>query len=338
MRHSCLFAAVPAIFLGLSGCGADSGGGPSYPNPATDVDLALRSFALENQSGLAPVLPRTIFRDLYRAIEPATDGADQGFADQLQSYLDTLMGLAPNAEGTDYVRARNPLDLMNEVITSGQVDSFNDGRALVRRALNNGDAANYNTPANDALIRFTETDPDGSTPPEDQAWLYPLLDWKSNPDINRIFRAFQFIATKPADPAATVPELKSAFWSARYAGNSFGTSGYNAPEYAATEITGQTTGSLELLQEFVGDQRDTLSLTKGTTGSPGITVNGQTPDCIRVDMDYQNQKVHVYASTGEPSTTTTDGKTTANPAYCGNQRSGDEALLYDATPVMARSQ
>ncbi|MCK7548657.1 hypothetical protein ACFQGA_01885 [Marinobacter koreensis] len=332
MRHSRIFATFSVILMNLAGCGTETAGGPSYYNPATDVNKSLNTFALENQSGLPPVLPHTIFRDLYRGVEPSTEGNDQGFSDQLQARLDRLMGLTPNDEGTDYIRARNPLDLLNEIISSNQIGNFNDGRDLVRRALTNGDAANYNTPVKDALIRLTELNPDKATPASDQNWIYPLLDWKSNPGINKIFRSFQFIASGTANSETNIPELKSAFWSAQYDGDEFRTAGYNRPEYAATDLTSRTLGELELLQEFINQQRDTLTLSK----TSGIMIGADEPDCIKVVVNYQSQLVQVFTSKDEPSYKTVNESSTPNPAYCGNQQDGEEELKYTGTKIPER--
>jgi len=208
MRHSCFFAAMS--FTLLSGCGMEDTGSSSSFNPATNVDYPLPSLTLQNQEGLEPVLPYTVFRDLYRGAEPLSAGADNGFSTELRAHLNTFLNAVPNDSGTDYKSVRNPIDLMNEVIRSGQVDNFNEGRRLMVSSIRENRAATYNTPANKALIRFSENNSDENTPPEDQAWIYTMLDWTNNPGMGKVFRAMQFVATSPDQVSASTPQRLNA--------------------------------------------------------------------------------------------------------------------------------
>lgn len=331
MRHSCIFATVPLLALILTGCGPDDSSGSNYLNPATSVSLSFESFAVTNEDGLPPVLPRTIFYDVYRGIEPANGENDQGVVAQLRDRFDLLMGLTPSDDGTSYTRARNPLDFLHHVISTNQVNTFNDGRRLMRDSITKGEAARYNTPGNDALIRFTETGGNNGEPPEpDQTWVYVLLDWTSNPQLNKIFRAAQFVAGEPADDDASPPEVRSAVWSGRFHGPDFSVSGYNQPEYSVTSLTGREFGNTEMRQEFIGNKRDTLSLTQ----TSGITIDGEEPDCIRVDVNYEYARVRVFTSIGESPNNTAG--TAPNPDHCGNQQNGDEAILYESVVISER--
>ena len=119
MRHSCTFAAVYASLVALSGCGLEDTG-PSAFNPATDVDLTFSSFDLENTDTSPDNLANTRFWHFYRGIEPADDNADdRETAREIRRHIDIFIGATPSESGASYVRVRNPLDLMNQVLASG---------------------------------------------------------------------------------------------------------------------------------------------------------------------------------------------------------------------------
>lgn len=335
MRHSCIFATVPLFALTLAGCGPDDSSDSNFINPATSVALKFESFDIQNEDGLPPVLPQTIFYDFYRGVEPADGEDDEGIATQLRERLNTLMGLTPSNDGTRYTSARNPMDFLQHVISSNQVDSFNRGRRLMRDSMNSGDPATYNTPDKNAQIHFTETGGNNGTEPEpDQIWVYPLLDWTSNPQLNKIFRSFQFIARAPDQNDSSPSEIASAFWSGRFANESFSVSGYNRPEFASLSFTGRSLGHGELFQEFIRNKSDMLTF----LDTSGITVDGQEPDCIRVRVDYEAAEVRVFTSSGEDPTIEDDetGETSPNPAHCGNQQNGSEAIFYQSVTIDER--
>ncbi|MCL7942659.1 hypothetical protein [Marinobacter sp. ATCH36] len=335
MRHSCILATIPLMALFLAGCGPESSSGSNFRNPAESVSLSFKSFQLRNQEGLPEILPRTIFFDFYRGLEPADGEDDEGVAAQLRERLDLLMGLTATDDGTSYSSARNPLDLLHHVIASNQVDNFNQGRRLMQDSITEGEGARYNTPDTNALIRFTETgNNNGGEPGPDEHWVYTLLDWTSNPRMNKIFRATQFIAREPEDGDSNPPEVRSALWSGRFHGPDFSVSGYNQPEFSATSLTGRELGNAELRKEFVGDQKDTLSLTK----TSGITVQNEEPDCIRVVVDYLDSEVRIFTSKGEePNNVDEETETSSpNPEHCGNQQIGSEAILYHSEGIEQR--
>lgn len=333
MRHSCVFAAVPLLALTLAGCGPESTSGGNFRNPAESVSLSFESFTLRNETGMPETLPRTIFYDFYRGLEPAEGEDDEGVAPEIRQRLELLMGLTPSDDGETYIAARNPLDLLHHVISSNEVDTFNDGRRLMRDTITDGEGARYNTPDRNALIRFTETgDLNGGDPGPDQLWVYPLLDWTSNPQMNKIFRAAQFIARAPEDDDSNPPEVSSAIWSGRFDGSEFSVSGYNRPEFAATSLTGRELGNVEFWQEFIGEQSDTLIL----TGTSGIEINGEEPDYICVELDYEANRVRVYSSTGEadaPDESEGDEELTdvpLSPVECNREGTGDP---IEYTPI-----
>ena len=335
MRHSCFFATVPVLAVFLSGCGPDSSSGSNFRNPAESVSLSFESFELRNEEGLPEILSKTIFYDFYRGLEPADGADDQGVAAQLRERLDLLMGLTPTDDGSSYTSARNPLDFLHHVIASNQVDNFNQGRQLMRDSITEGEGARYNTPDKEALIRFTEIgNNNGEEPAADERWVYSLLDWTSNPQLNKVFRAAQFIAREPDAGDSTPSEVSSAIWSGRFDGPDFGVSGYNEVEFSSTSLTGREFGNAELRQEFIGNKSDTLSLTQ----TSGITIHDETPDCIRVDIDYAEAIVRVFTSTGEPPSHEDQdtGTSAPNPAHCGNQQNGEEAVTYPSVVIGQR--
>ncbi|WP_144821036.1 hypothetical protein [Marinobacter piscensis] len=321
MRHACFFIVMSLMLL--SGCGMEDTGSSAPINPATDVDYPLSTFTLKNQEGLEPVLPYTVFYDVYLGATPQEPGDDNGFAAELRAHLDTF--LQASSDETGYKSVRNPIDLMHEVIRSGRVDNFNEGRQLMVSSVTENRAATYNTPANNALIRFSELHSGESTPAEDQTWLYPMLDWTYNRDKGKVYRAMQFSASSPEQPDDLTAEIASASSSSQYAKEAFGASGFNQPEYAATSMTGRTRGKVELLQEFVGLQRDTLTLTQAS----GMTLNGSDPDCVKAVFQYSTSRVTVFTS---------KGKQTNDPDHCGNQEKDAWTFAYDAETISHRQQ
>lgn len=354
MRHQRLSAAIALSVLGTTGCGPDSASDSNQAlNPAASVSLSFETLTVANETGLPEVIPNTVFYDFYRGLEPLNDGDDQNVAAVIRGRIDALMGLTPSADGTTYVAARNPLDFLNFVIDSNWVTTFNEGRQLMRDSISRGDPARYNTPAKNATIRFTG--PDGSTDPvTDELWVYPLLDWTSVPLSQTILTARQFIARGPEDNSQPPPEVQSIIWSARFQAAEFAVSGYNRPEYALFSQTTRTLGNGELRQEYIGQKGDTFFLInpppapEAGQDAPqcnsvppekplGITLAGQSPDCIRVEVDYPNSTVRVFASTGE-AREREDTTCSLNANFCGNQRSSDGAAVvtYDSVTIGSR--
>jgi len=327
-----MFATIAVMTAFLVGCGPDQSEGSRALNPAADVDRSIKSFRLSDTKGLDSVLQYTAFNDIYRGLEPRETGADKGSAQAVRQHLDAFLG-AERADGdAQYISVRNPLDLLNDVIRRGVVDNFNAGRRLMRDSIVKDEPARYNTPINDALIRFTEAESAKSTPIEDRTWVYVMLDWTYNAEMNKVFRATQFVAQSPDPQSEPPPEVASAAWSGRYSAEAFGSAGFNQPEFSATSFTGRTMGNVELLQEFVGTQRDTLTLTNAS----GITINGTEPDCVRVALNYSESQARIFLSSGEPATLEQSGTRKPNPRHCGNQQNGDEAVKYLTVTITGR--
>lgn len=169
MRHSCLFAAVSLTLLTLSGCRVDSGGDSSSTlNPASNVDLTFSTFDLADTDRAPPnTLSKTRFADFYPGIEP--NGADQtaeyqATAADIRRHIDRFIGAEPTSDGKSYRKVRNPLDLMNQVISVGRVDNFDEGRSYIRRRIEADESGTYNSRANqapsDLPIRLQPLKPD----------------------------------------------------------------------------------------------------------------------------------------------------------------------------------
>lgn len=351
MRLDWVIAAL-ASATALYGCGPENSGSNRPPNPAADVSANFETFTLENQTGLPEVLPNTVFYDFYRGLEPtSTKARDQNTASAVRERLNELMGLTPSVTPSDddktYTAARNPIDFLNFVINSNQVGNFNEGRQLMRRVITDGIPANYNTPQNDATIRFTETGGES-----DQVWVYPLLDWRYNPAPGTVLTARQFVASTPADESVPQPEVKSMLWSARFNDSNFSVSGYNQPDFELFSLTARTLGNAELQKEYIAQKSDILFLNMPSSVSEtadgeqcenvppenplGISIAGEKPDCIRVEISYADSQVKVFTSRGEAPLTEDCSEFNAN--YCGNQRSAnkDETVVYDSVTIDSR--
>lgn len=319
--------------LMLVGCGADTGSGSSSFNPATSVSESFETFKVEDGDGNAYV-SRTIFFDFYQGLEAAEGEDDQGIATQIRERLNRLMGLTPAADGKTYVAARNPFDLLHHVINTDQAGTFNDGKRLMYDSVTSGAPATYNTPANNAVIRFTELEGHtGEDPEPDQVWVYPLLDWTSSfsqfePVTATVYRSAQFIARPPAENAAIPAEIQSGFWSGGFKGKNFSATGYNKPQFTALSITGRQFGDVEFYQTFVGSQYDTLLL----TDTSGITIGTDEPVFICAQISYGSspkQVKVVYVTDPEADTRGTN----QDPSQCPDV---GNSFTYQSEPVAAR--
>ena len=322
MRHTCTFAAVPLLALSMTGCGPESTSGSNFRNPAASVSLSYESFELKNESGMPGILPQTIFYDFYRGLEPADGEDDEGVAAALRERLDLLMGLERTDDNDSaYSSARNPLDLLHHVISSNEVNTFNQGRRLMRDSLTEEEGARYNTPDRNALIRFTENgNSNDEEPGPDQVWVYNLLDWTSNPQLDNVYRAAQFIAQEPEDDDTNPPEVESAIWSGQFNGADFSVSGYNRPEFAATSLTGRSLGNVEFWQEYIDNRSDTLIL-NGTE----ITINGEEADYVCAELDYTTSTIKVYTEARDDATPEEEEEPelALSPVDCEQQGAGD---------------
>lgn len=350
MRHIRFFSCLIPIVLLTTGCGPESSGDSRPPNPATDVSEDFESFTIEDEEGLPGVVQNTIFYDFYRGLEPAEGEDDQNTATATRERLNELMGLTPSEDGTTYAAARNPIDFINYVIDSNLVGNFNEGRQLMRNVINDGVSAFYNTPQNNATIRFTETL--GDAPESDQLWVYPLLDWRNNAGPGTVVTSRQFVARTPKDESEPEPEIESMQWSARIDDSSFSVSGYNQPEFEVLSITARTLGSADMQKQYIERKADTFFLSNPSSESEtedgqrcdnvppeeplDVMIAGENPDCLRVEIDYPAKKVRVFTSRGEAPVTEDCSEFNAN--YCGNQRAQeeDEAVIYNSITIESR--
>ncbi|MBL1270823.1 MAG: hypothetical protein COB25_000100 [Oceanospirillales bacterium] len=358
MRHSCFFAAILFLTLNLSGCGLEDTGESAF-NPATNVDLAFSTFDLENTENVPDNLEHTRFRDFYQGIQPV--GADnntnnQQTAEELRGHIDNFIRATRTDNGTRYERVRNPLDLINQVIASNEVTNFRDGRQYISQRIAAGAAGTYNTRGNGALIRFTDQNAVLSNAPlNDSLWIFPTLDWRylpAGPEDSeveaKVYRTVQYVnrSVEPEEANAQ-PELVSVLAGIRFSANSFGTSGYNSPEYATADYLSRNFGSIELRQDFVQEKTDTLFIKSSDNAVldlnryDGISLSDSSPDCLRVELDYTSSTLRIFYSNDEPAriktpTSAEPDKTSLNPAYCDNQPNSDAAVSWTATGAYVR--
>lgn len=346
MRPYPLFLTAPFIAV-LAGCGADTGGDTAF-NPATDVNLVFSTFDLTDQEGGVENLKHTRFRDFYRGLQPLDDSNTEAknLAVDMRALIDQLMGAVSTKTGNDYQSVRNPLDLINQVIASGEVQNFVAGRTYIGERIDAGTPATYNTRTNDAVIRFVDqTATNNNTPRPDREWQYQTLAWTytpndgdGNPGYEKVTRTIQYIARDDDSvDNGELPELVSLLSGSRFDATSFAITGYNQPELATVSFATRTLGSIEFRQDFVDGKTDSLFINievdKGESESPDEAETSL--ECLRVELDYPMATVRVYQSTGEqPQVENGDGELVDNPAYCGFQRQDhDEALIYTATNI-----
>ncbi|MFO8141092.1 MAG: hypothetical protein R6T87_04230, partial [Marinobacter sp.] len=160
MRHSCLFVAVALMLLSLNGCRLESTGSSAF-NPATNVDLTFSSFDLSNTDQAPTTLTYTRFSDFYTGIEPSVEAGQNidnhlATVKEIRRHLDRFIGAQPADNGNSYASVRNPLDLMNQVISVGGINNFDEGRRYIRDRIAVNQAGSYNTRSVGARLRFTD--------------------------------------------------------------------------------------------------------------------------------------------------------------------------------------
>jgi hypothetical protein len=349
-----MFTAVSVTALTLSGCGLEDTG-PSALNPATDVDLTFSSFDLENTQTAPDNLEHTRFWSFYRGIQPSGDNADDlATTGEIRRHVDIFIQATPTESGTGYVSVRNPLDLMNQVLASGEVTNFQEGKRYIGQRIADGVAGTYNTRGNDAQIRFTDQSAVLSKRSlNEQVWIYPTLDWRYLPDgpegselTEKVYRAIQYVSRSvDEENQAAQPELVSVLAGSRFDANAFMELGYSPTEFATADYLSRSHGSIELRQDFIEDNIDTLFIKSadaevlGLDRYPGYTLDDNSPDCLKVEMDYNMSVVRIFASNGEPARIddpdSEDAQDTiANPANCTYQEDS-EALTSWATVAIS---
>ena len=344
-------ACVMASIL-IAGCEPDTSGENRPPNPAQSVFKSFDTFTLEDQEGLPAVLPNTLFYDIYRGLEPAEGEDDQNTASAIRGRLDQLMGLTPSEDGTTYVAARNPIDFLNHVINSNEVDNFNEGRRLMRDVITRGVSAFYNTPQNNAVILFSERTEEPEA--NGNTLSFPLLDWRNNtPTFGTVATARRFDAgSSTGEFGGASAEVQDVIWSARFDEDEFSVSGYNQPDFGIFSLTANTLGTMELQSEYAGLKRDVLFMAQPPQVSEtpegercqnqppeddlGLTFAEETPDCIRIVMNYVDSEVQVFTSTGE-APLSSDCQT-FNENYCSFKRveDGNQTLVYQSITIDSR--
>lgn len=342
--------------LVLSGCGLEDTG-PSAFNPATDVDLVFSTFDLEDSEVTPDTLSNTRFWDFYRGIQPAMNNSDDlETTGELRSHIALFISAAATDSGSSYERVRNPLDLMNQVLASGEVTNFQEGKRYIIQRIADGVAGTYNTRGNGAQINFTDQSAVlANLSLNDQLWVYPTLDWRYLPDgpegsdlENKVYRTIQYVSRSvQEEDQAAQPELVSVLAGSRFDANSFVSLGYSPTEFATADYLSRNHGSIELRQDFIDAKTDTLFIKNGDTEVikldryAGYTLADNTPDCLRIELDYNMDTVRVFASDGEPARiddpdSSDDQDTIANPANCSNQDNTDAVTSWAAVAVSNR--
>lgn len=356
MRHFfCTFASATLISLGLAGCGPENSGSSAF-NPATDVDLTFSTFDLEDSERAPGTIAQTRFDDVYRGIEPAEGESSESrdSAAELRAHIRVFIRATPAEDGRSYIRVRNPLDLMNQVIASGQVANFVEGRRYMVERATNGEAGTYSTREKDADIRFTDQAAVlDAAALNDRLWLYPTLDWRyvpgrSDRDGGQVYRSIQYVSRSvEPDQEERQPELVSLLAGTRFDATSFKQVGYNAPEYATADYLSRSYGSVELRQDFVDEKIDTLFIKSPDRQVVDLSRHDNSmapdasPDCLRVELDYPMQRVRIFSSDGEPATvpagTEEDPDNTVNnPDYCAYQDPAEAKASWSTVAVPER--
>ncbi|WP_372965780.1 hypothetical protein [Marinobacter sp.] len=348
MRYSCLFTAIPLTVAALAGCNSDSSGSTTL-NPANDVDLTFSTFDLADTPQAPDTLSHTLFSDYYPGIEPTgIDNTPENHqtAEEIRRHIDIFIGATPAEDGKNYTEVRNPLDLIHQVISVGQVDNFDAGREYISNRIADSIAGTYNSRSAGALIRFTDQEASQNQEPlNNREWYYQTLDWRylpKGPDESsldeKVYRTIQYVARSvDVSEQARQPELISVLAGARFSAGQFGSTGYNQPELATADFVSRNHGGIELRQEFVGAaQKDTLFIKNSEhpvldLSRHGVVLDDTSPDCLRIELNYAMNKVQIYTSNGEPSRiqdpdanpedyeNPEDIPTISNPDYCVTQ-------------------
>jgi hypothetical protein len=342
--------------LALSGCGLEDTG-PSAFNPATNVDLTFSSFDLQNTEVAPDNLGNTRFWDFYRGIQPAAEEPDDlETTSEIRSHIDIFTRATATDSGTRYDSVRNPLDLMNQVLASGEVTNFQEGKRYISQRIADGVAGTYNTRGNGAQIRFTDQSAViADLPLNDQLWIYPTLDWRYLPDgpegsdlENKVYRTIQYVSRSvEEEDQAAQPELVSVLAGSRFDANSFVTLGYSPTEFATADYLSRNHGSIELRQDFIDENTDTLFIKNPDSEViqldryAGYTREDNHPDCLRIELDYNMDVVRIFASDGEPARiddpdSTDEQETIPNPANCTYQENADAITSWTTVPVAGR--
>lgn len=322
----------------LSACGGgsnnlDTGSGGSCGsafNPAATVRLSLGNFTISD----AEPLSETLLSDLAQGTQPDVNATptEQTYGDQARSDLLTYsQPFIGSTSDSDYNQARNPYDLMDQVIASGEVDNFNAGRGYISDCIDAGNPAEYSNSANRVTIQFNEVQNSNTT---DQ-YRYRTLRWVYSPDTtDTVQRVVQYQGGDFVD-GLTV--------GSSFASSSFSATGYNNPDRVEASFAANSNGdgqkqeSLIIVQRFVDpdqpDDRQDEWLYSDTTGTFDFA-GAMGVDCARVLVDYAMQRAYVFTSL-KPSGTEQDSYESSD-GYCGKKEIGEENNQYPTQPVPDR--
>ncbi|MCH8497754.1 MAG: hypothetical protein LAT63_04720 [Marinobacter sp.] len=298
MKHSLALLTVIVSLALLPSCKiiAPERGGGGF-NPAASVDLSLSSFNVENSQSAPNALQETLFWDVYTGIEPVPDAGNHPLAADvvalLRQEINQFAGTSPSGDSKTYIRSRNPWDLMNWMIGENQVINFNDGRRYIADRIRLNAPGTYNTRSNGALIRFRDQSAEqAGLPLAESTWIYSTLSWVYTPQSsNKVIRTLQYTARQPSGPISEEPELLSLATGSQFDPGSFSALGYNAPERREASLTLRNRGRVAMVQDFLA-QQDTLVLSENTF----LTLNGQTINCLRVELDYAMARAEFFTS------------------------------------------
>ncbi|WP_166268705.1 hypothetical protein [Marinobacter caseinilyticus] len=332
MNHHHSLAIFSLAFLALAGCGNDSN--DSAFNPATNVDLVFSTFDITEP------LEQTLLWDFYRGVEPAPGQPDRAFelAAALRQQSGEFIVATPSDEDpTRYIRVRNPLDLMHQVIGENAVTNFNQGRSEISRLIDQSKPGEFNTTTNNVSIRFTDQSAIVTEAPSaDAVWHYPILKWSYTPDkADNVIRVIQYRGVSDGETSTTSP---SATYGSEFTSRDFSEFGYNAPVRALATLVIEGERELGLTQEFANASTDFLIIdgtaigNRNEAGGPDFEFAGGTVDCARVELDYAAQTLVLYLSHNQPprldeipEDPADPDATVANPDYCANLESATDS-------------
>ncbi|MEP3560805.1 MAG: hypothetical protein ABJM19_13370 [Marinobacter sp.] len=365
MRSAFLYATLSIAVTTLSGCESGNSGSSAL-NPASNVDLTFSTFDLAGTPLAPDTLKHTLFSDYYPGIEPTgADDTEQNreTANNIRRHIDIFIGATPAEDGASYTKVRNPLDLMNQIISVGNVRNFDDGRQYISERIGQSTAGTYNSRSAGASIRFTDQ---AATKAQralnHREWRYQTLDWRYVPKTEtessldeKVYRTIQYIA-RSVDAAQQdqQPELLSLLAGARFGAPEFRATGYNQPELATADFVSRNHGGIELRQEFIGEEeKDTLFIKNSPQpvidySGHGVMLDNDNPDCQRVELNYARSQVQIYTSNDEPARIkdpeanpddyehSEDVPTVANPDYCVNQSEDRAKVVWNTVPTANR--
>ncbi|WP_323750056.1 hypothetical protein [Marinobacter sp.] len=365
MRSAFIYAALSFAIVTLAGCNSESSSSSTL-NPASNVDLTFSTFNLTNTPQAPETLKHTLFSDYYPGIEPSGEDdttENRETAEAIRRHIDIFIGATPAEGGKSYTSVRNPLDLMNQVISVGSVSNFDDGRQYISDRIGQSTAGNYNTRSAGATIRFTDQAATNAQQAlNHREWRYQTLDWRYVPKTadessldEKVYRSIQYVAgSVDAAEQDQQPELMSLLAGARFSAPQFSPTGYNPPELATADFVSRNHGGIELRQEFIGDaQKDTLFIKNSEQpiidyNRHGVALDDTNPDCQRVDLNYAMSKVQIYTSNEEPSRiqnpnanpddyeSSEEVPTVPNPEYCVNQSEDQAKISWSTVPTAHR--